>query len=165
MRFRDFVQLTEAGHFMFSNPKTITVMLDGKPVTFKDVDMIDPRFEFHNLPPSEGSKMKKFVGESPFSLPLVSPQGHQSGWLVSDERSSMMSGRGHWSDKPFGRYEDVPLNWAEKALIIDASGRDMVAAHRGSLTTAGAHQPPLQTGTHGPTPGAALAGPTPNVVG
>lgn len=165
MRFREFVQLTEAGHFKFTAPKTITVMLDGEPVTFKDVAMIDPRFEFHNLPPSEGSAMKKFVGESPFSLPLVSPQGHQSGWLVSDERSSMFSGRGHWSDKPFGRYEDIPLNWAEKAQIMDDGYGDLVAAHRDQKTTAGAHQQPLQTGTHGPTPGLSGAGPTPNVVG
>lgn len=140
--------ITEAGHCRFEDPKRITVLLDGEPVTFDDVAMIDPRFEFHNLPPGEGSKAQKFLGESPYSLPLVNPKGQQSGWIVSAERWSMMSGLAHWSDKPQGRYEDVPLNWADKALIMNSNMDELVSQHRQAATTAGAQQ---ATGTHGPT--------------
>lgn len=141
MKFRTFITITESGHIRLKSPKLITVILDGEPVNFENVVGIDPRFEFMNLPPSPGSNLKKFLGESPFSLPLVTPEGKQSGWIVSDPRKSMMFGGGQWSASPSGRYEDIPLNWADKALITDQTGFDLIAKHRQSMATVGASQP------------------------
>lgn len=138
MRFKEWLQLNEAGHFMMSDPVTITVMLDGRPTTFKDVDMVDPRFEMSNIPNPEGSKSKsnRFMGDMDYSLPLVGPQGNITMWLAVSRRDAF-AGRGSRSMKSVG-YEIPDINWADKAHIMGADGRDMVSAARGELQAAAA---------------------------
>lgn len=121
MRFREWSKLNEAGHIILDDPVEITVLLRGEPVTFHDVTMIDPRFEFNNVPKppeSPNKNMKKFVGEIDFSLPLA------NGWLFS-RRSSPFSGSGEVVSKPLG-YSVPDRNWADHAQIIGPDGTDMV---------------------------------------
>jgi hypothetical protein len=120
------MRLDELGQMRFNDPMTITVLLHGKPTTFSNVMMIDPRFEFANYPKPEWSKSKlaKFMGEEDFSLPLVGQMGNITQWLVSN-RDSIMTGTGHKSMKPEGH----PINdfdWS-KAMIMNSDGSDMIS--------------------------------------
>jgi hypothetical protein len=129
MRFKDWYMLSEAGHTIFQGgPQNIIVMFQGKPTPFQNVKMIDPRFELASVPKppsSPNKKSAKFLGEIDFALPLVGPQGNVTQWINS-KRDNMLYGTGTRSFEPAG--VQIPLNWANHAQIIDASGRDMAGA-------------------------------------
>lgn len=126
--------MNEAGHTVIKNgPYNLVIMRHHQPKLFRDVQMIDPRFEFMNVPmptkkdPVTGenvpiAKGNKFLGNATFSLPLVSIQGYPAGFLVC-KRSSMFQGTGYWSDKPVGVV--APSNWGDYAQIMDRNGNDL----------------------------------------
>lgn len=135
MTFKEWLTLTEAGHIILSRPQDFILMIGGKPTMVRGVAMIDPRLEFYNIPVPEGSpsKAKKFLGDTPFSLPLVGSHGNVAGWIVSDERMAMMSGGGRWDAKPVG--VQLPVDWPDRAIIMGVDGRELVA-----MSTFGAQQ-------------------------
>lgn len=127
MNFREWFQLDEAGHTTIrGGSMSFLAKLGNKIRFFKDITFIDPRFEFQNVPKPEGSisKAKKFLGEDTFSLPILDVRGQIQGYLVS-QRLSMMSGTATFSKTPQGVV--APLDWANHALVIDASGQDLAA--------------------------------------
>jgi hypothetical protein len=122
MRFKEWL-LNEAGHFSFDDPATITISLRGQRVTLHDVTMIDPRFEFHQIPPAPGTentnKLGKFVGDVDFALPLA------DGKWVNSQRMGGLAGKGSVGPKPVG-YQIPDRDWAEKALIMGPDYEDLV---------------------------------------
>jgi hypothetical protein len=110
MRFKDFV---ESGHLNMRSIGSIQVLYRGQVVVLDDVAYIDPRLETMDLPPIN-PRLKKFLGETDFSLPLA-----DGSWIVS-KRRGMMSGDGFVSSVPIGF--EVPSDWADYALFMDREG-------------------------------------------
>lgn len=137
MRFKEWVRFHESGHIIFDKPQTITVMSHGKPTPLQGVTMIDPRFEYHNIPPPPESKSRspKFLGDVDFSLPLVGPQGNVTMYIVS-HRHGMMTGDGATSMRPEG-FVVPDIHWADKAEFVGADGNTIDMDGMGRASQAG----------------------------
>lgn len=125
MRFKEWI-IIESGHFRLSEPQDLYVMFKGKPEFARDIDMIDPRFEFMDMKIKDNTgESKKFLGQSTFSLPLVNQQGSIERWIVvpRDDKKMQMLGGGEpafLSSYPKGI--KAPINWAEYAQLINLKG-------------------------------------------
>ena len=103
----------EAGHLNLGlGGVSIPVLFQGQEVVLDDIGYIDPRFEHMNMPP-ENPRLKKFLGESDFSLPLA------DGTWIASQRDSMMAGDGFVQPEPHGVI--APNDWANYADFLNVS--------------------------------------------
>jgi len=146
MRFKEWLQ-NEAGHFMLANPANIWVLYHGRPAMLQGVTMVDPRFEFMNVPNptfdlddprARMAQGRKFLGQFTFSLPVVDPEGKRIiRWIVVPRENGTMLGGGqkaHIAASPEG--VKAPLDWADHADIMDDSGA-IPATYGGNVADAG----------------------------
>lgn len=124
----------EAGHFTMAQPSDLTVLYHGHPVIVRGVTLVDPRFEFMNVPmpkfePEDPRRKmtygKKFLGQFTFSLPVVDPDGKRiNRWIVVPRKEGIMFGsttKAYIASKPEGI--QAPLDWADHADIMDDNGK------------------------------------------
>lgn len=141
MQFKEWL-MNEAGHFMMSHPTDLWVIYHGKPTMRKGVTMVDPRFEFMDVPLpalAQDSKFlissKKFLGQYTFSLPVIDPSGKKVvRWIVVPRKENQMLGGG---DKAFVSSQpegvEAPLDWANHADIMDDSGGRVAVTYGGNV--------------------------------
>lgn len=134
MRFKEWLVL-EMGHGTVMHPPGLNfyALQHQRPIFFRHVKGIDPRFEFQNIPNQDPRiNSRKFMGTSTYSLPLINRKGQQKLWIVSDRVPKMepISGSLRISVEPEGVL--CPLNWADFA-VIDGDNQNM--------SIVGVHQP------------------------
>ena len=130
MNFKEWL-IKESGHFRMRQPTNINVLYHGRSAMLKNVQMVDPRFEFMDIPQPKfekddpRSKMvqgRKFMGQFTFSLPLVDPDGQRViRWIVVPRKGpqDMLGGSSpaYIASEPEG--VRAPLDWADHANIMD----------------------------------------------